>query len=152
MMTPLQLYQQTIQRDGLILLAGCGGFAAHAQHMAAELVVRYKKHRAPVRAIALGCNAAIWSAAVNDFGADTPLAREALALARRGDLMVIYSTSGRSPMLLRLAEQMAGRGVDILAWCPADSPLADYATVRAGTGDQETATVTDHLICEHLDL
>lgn len=149
--SPLELYRQTIQRDGLILLAGCGGFAAHAQHMAAELVVRYQRDRAPIRALALGCNAAIMTAAVNDYGPHMALAREGLALARRGDLLVVYSTSGRSLMLVTLAQQVASRGVTVLAYCPAGAPLAGYADAL-GPSDQEAALVFDHTLCGQLEL
>lgn len=121
------------QRGGIILLAGCGGFHAHACHMAAELVVRYRRDRAPVRAIALGCNPAITTAAVNDLGPEAMLARELDALATPGrDLLMTYSTSGRSPMLLAL---LGRPGLETI--------------VRVE--DQEAALRFDHKVCAALE-
>lgn len=147
----LARYRETIQRDGLILLAGCGGFAAHAAHMAAELVVRYQRDRAPFRAVMLGANPAVSSAAANDYGVTMTLAREALALARRGDLVVIYSTSGQSPMLVELARTMAARQITVLAWCPPETPLAAYATVLGGESDQVRVLACDHALMAALE-
>jgi hypothetical protein len=150
-MTPLELYKNAIAKNSLVLLAGCGGFHAHAQHMAAELVVRYKRTRNPIRAITLGCNPAITSAAVNDFGASHMLSREALALASPGDLLVIYSTSGQSPMLRWLAHDLKNI-CTILAWCPPQSLVAGYAHCLGTVWDQESVLHADHQICEQLGI
>jgi len=122
---------ETHRAGGTTFLAGCGGFHAHACHMAAELVVRYRKNREPIRAVALGCNPAIVSAAVNDVGPDMLFAREFQALHRYGDLLVVYSTSGRSGSLLWLQRY------DPTAWFRIES--------------QEDALRFDHLACEALE-
>ena len=144
-------YRRCLAAGGTIFLAGCGGFAAHAQHMAAEFVVRYRRYRAPIRAIALGCNPAVVTAAVNDLGPEYALAREFTALARPGDLLVVYSTSGSSPMLVELALTARRHGITIVAWCPECSLLAAVAEVVVNTSDQERVLACDHVLAGRLE-
>jgi D-sedoheptulose 7-phosphate isomerase len=118
------------ERRGTLFLAGCGGFHAHACHIAAELVVRFKANRAPIAAVALGCNPAIVSAAVNDLGPESMFQREFLALVRPGDALMTYSTSGQSRPLLVLR-------------------MLDHQWHRVES--QEDALRFDHQMCEALE-
>jgi D-sedoheptulose 7-phosphate isomerase len=84
-----------------IVLFGNGGSAADAQHLATELVVRYKVNRAPLAAIALTTDSSLLTAGVNDFGFDTIFECQVRALGRPGDVAIGITTSGTSPNVLK---------------------------------------------------
>ena len=91
--------------DGLraghkLLLIGNGGSAADAQHIAAEIVGRYKKERPAYAAIALTTDTSALTAIANDYGFEQVFARQVEGLGRRGDILLALSTSGRSPNVL----------------------------------------------------
>src|SRR5215217_7712730 len=97
----LALVQDTVTRGGTLFFCGNGGSAADAQHMATEYVVRYMRNRRAYPAIALTTDTSLLTAAGNDIGFDLVFARQVEALARPGDLLIIHSTSGNSPNVLR---------------------------------------------------
>jgi D-sedoheptulose 7-phosphate isomerase len=90
-----------LDKGGKILLFGNGGSAADAQHLAAELVVRYRRNRKALAAIALTTDTSILTACSNDFTYDDIFARQVEALARPGDVCIGISTSGKSPNVLK---------------------------------------------------
>ena len=83
-----------------LLLVGNGGSAADAQHIAAEIVGRYKRERPAWPAIALTTDTSALTAIGNDYGFEQVLARQIAGLGRRGDILLALSTSGRSPNIL----------------------------------------------------
>jgi D-sedoheptulose 7-phosphate isomerase len=83
-----------------ILIAGNGGSAADAQHIAAEIVGRYKQDRPAYAAIALTTDTSALTAIGNDYGFEQIFARQVEGLGRRGDVLLALSTSGRSPNIL----------------------------------------------------
>jgi D-sedoheptulose 7-phosphate isomerase len=89
---------------GQLLIAGNGGSAADAQHIAAELTGRFFRERQPFRALALHANTSSLTAVGNDYGYEHVFARELTAHARPGDVLLAISTSGNSPNLLRAIE------------------------------------------------
>jgi len=89
-----------LRGGGKILFFGNGGSAADAQHLATELVVRYRDDRAPIAAIALTTDSSALTAIGNDFGFEHLFARQIEALGRRGDIAFGISTSGNSPNVL----------------------------------------------------
>src|SRR5437667_6106392 len=97
-------YIETLQGGGTLFFAGNGGSAADAQHLATEYVVRYSRDRRAYPAVALTTDTSILTAAANDLGFEQVFARQIAALARRGDLLIVHSTSGTSPNVLRAAE------------------------------------------------
>src|SRR3984893_644959 len=97
----------SLRGDGRVLLAGNGGSAADAQHIAAEFVGRYQKERRAMPAMALTVNSSALTAIGNDYGFDEVFARQVEAFARPGDVLLSLSTSGNSRNLLR-ALLMAG--------------------------------------------
>src|SRR5688572_27593011 len=97
------LVRKTVDRQGTLLFCGNGGSAADAQHMATEYVVRYMRTRRAYPAIALTTDTSLLTAAGNDLGFDEIFARQVEALAKPGDLLIIHTTSGNSPNLLRAA-------------------------------------------------
>jgi D-sedoheptulose 7-phosphate isomerase len=139
------------RRGGRLLAAGNGGSAAEAQHLTAELVGRFEADRPPLSAIALHAETSSMTAIANDFGADELFARQAEAHGRPGDVLVLLTTSGRSPNLLRAAER--GRRVGLTVWAftgPRPNPLADLADdVLAIDSPSSTAVQEAHLVAVH---
>lgn len=100
-----------VRHGGKILLFGNGGSASDAQHIAAELVVRYKSNRLPIAAVALTTDTSTLTACANDLGYDSIFERQIEAIGRKGDVAFGISTSGRSPNVLRGLRQ--ARGMDL---------------------------------------
>src|SRR3974390_1742379 len=99
----------SLRVGGKIMLFGNGGSAADAQHLAAELTIRYKADRPAIAAIALTTDTSALTAAGNDLGFEQVFARQVAALAKAGDVAIGISTSGKSPNVLaalRLAREM----------------------------------------------
>jgi D-sedoheptulose 7-phosphate isomerase len=94
-----------------IMFFGNGGSAADAQHLAAELTVRYKADRAPIAALALSTDSSALTAIGNDLGFDQLFARQVRALGRPGDLAIGISTSGRSANVLQALEAAREMGL-----------------------------------------
>jgi D-sedoheptulose 7-phosphate isomerase len=88
---------------GKVLFAGNGGSAAGAMHFTEELLIRFKKTRRPLAAIAL-CDPTVLTCAANDFGYDEVFARQIQGLGKPGDLLVVMSTSGNSQNLVRAVQ------------------------------------------------
>ena len=98
------MVRDTLKRGGTLYFCGNGGSAADAQHMATEYVVRYKKERRAYAAVALTTDTSLLTAAGNDYGFESIFARQVEALCKKGDLLILHTTSGNSPNLLRAAE------------------------------------------------
>lgn len=149
------LVSETLRNGGKVLFCGNGGSAADSQHLAAELVGRYRLERRALPAIALTTDTSILTAVSNDYAFEEVFARQVEALARPGDVLVLLTTSGRSRNLLRAAEAARGLGVKTIAFSGRDGgPLAgltDLAlTVPAETSDrvQECHIALGHILCE----
>lgn len=95
---------ETFRGGNKVLLAGNGGSAADAQHIAAEFVSRFNFDRPGLPAFALTVDSSVMTAIGNDYGYETLFARQLQACGRPGDLFWAYSTSGRSPNILRAME------------------------------------------------
>jgi D-sedoheptulose 7-phosphate isomerase len=94
-----------------LLLVGNGGSAADAQHIAAEIVGRYKQERPAYAAIALTTDTSALTAIGNDYGFDQVFARQVEGLGRRGDVLLAISTSGRSPSILNALAKARAQGI-----------------------------------------
>jgi len=102
---------ETIRGGGRILLFGNGGSAAMAEHVAAEYMVRFRRERRALPAVALTAGSPLLTAAANDLGYEEALSRIVRGLARPGDLLVLHSTSGESENLVRAATAAREMGV-----------------------------------------
>jgi D-sedoheptulose 7-phosphate isomerase len=145
-------------RGGRLLIAGNGGSAAEAQHLAAELVGRLREDRAPLSAIALTPDSSAVTAISNDYGFEEVFARQVRAHGRPGDVLLVMSTSGRSPNLVAAVRAAAVTGMR--AWAlvgPGPSPVADACdeALCCPSGDsqvvQELHLVSVHVMCEYVD-
>jgi len=106
---------ECVRSGGKLLFCGNGGSAADAQHLAAEYVVRFARERGAMAALALTSDASVLTAAGNDLGFERVFERQVRALARRGDLLVLLSTSGESENLLRAARAASELGTGTVA-------------------------------------
>lgn len=136
---------------GRLLAAGNGGSAAEAQHLTAELVGRFLGERRPLSAISLCAESSSVTAILNDYGADEVFARQVEAHGRPGDVLVLLSTSGRSPNVVAAAER--GRECGLTVWAmtgPRPNPLASAADEALAVDAPSTAAVQEvHLVAVH---
>lgn len=144
-------------RGSRLLAAGNGGSAAEAQHLTAELVGRFDGDRAPFSAISLHADTSAATAIANDYGFEEVFARQVRAHARTGDVLMLLSTSGKSPNLLRAADTAARLGVATWALTgPGPNPLAsscDEAVTIDGpaANAQECHLIALHAVCRAFD-
>jgi D-sedoheptulose 7-phosphate isomerase len=152
------LVRETLGRGGRIFFCGNGGSAADAQHLAAEYVVRFRRARRPLAALALTTDSSVLTAAANDLDFEQVFARQLHAHGRQGDLLFLHSTSGGSANLLRAAEAARELGVTTVALLArgggALRELVDHPLVLP-TEDvaraQEVQLAIGHVICELVD-
>jgi D-sedoheptulose 7-phosphate isomerase len=154
----LAMVQDTVSRGGTLFFCGNGGSAADAQHMATEYVVRYMRNRRAYPAIALTTDTSLLTAAGNDIGFENVFARQVEALARAGDLLIIHSTSGNSPNVLRAAEAAQAKGVQVLAFSARDGgalkALANHSVIIPTSRTdraQELHLCIEHVICDAVE-
>ena len=154
----LSMVRATVARGGTLLFCGNGGSAADAQHLATEYVVRYMRNRRAYPAIALTTDSSLLTAAGNDLGFDHIFSRQVEALGKPGDLLVIHSTSGNSPNVIRAAEAARRAGMAVLALSAKDGgALRAAATlclvVPTDRTDraQEIHLCIQHAICDAIE-
>ena len=150
-----ELIRVTVIRGGTLLFCGNGGSAADAQHMATEYVVRYMRNRRAYPAMALTTDSSVLTAAANDLGFEHVFARQIEAIGSAKDLLIIHSTSGNSPNVLRAAEAAHAKGIKVLAFSARDGgqlkALADVSVIiptNRTDRAQELHLCLEHLICE----
>lgn len=106
----------SFRAGGKLLVAGNGGSAADAAHIAAECLSRCHMERAPLGAVALSTQDAAVTACVNDYGIESVFARQVAALGRPGDVLLVLSTSGNSPNILAAIGQAQAQGLTVLGF------------------------------------
>ncbi|TLM75140.1 SIS domain-containing protein [Pseudarthrobacter sp. NamB4] len=149
---------QRLLRGQRLLAAGNGGSAAEAQHLTAELVGRFDGERVPFSAISLHAESSAVTAIANDYGYDEVFARQVRAHGRSGDVLMLLSTSGKSPNLLRAAEAAAklnittwaltGVGPNPLTEACDEAVMVDALSANA----QEGHLIALHAMCRAFDL
>ncbi len=145
-------YTQTLRAGGTLYFAGNGGSAADAQHVAAEYMVRYQTSRPGLRAVALTTDTSLLTACANDLGFDEVFARQVEALTKPEDLLVLHSTSGESPNVVRAAQAAKARGVPIVAFLgKGGGQVKDLADIALIVPSDDTARIQElHLAIEHV--
>jgi len=154
----LDILERGVRSGGKLLLFGNGGSAADAQHIAAELIVRYKTDRAAISAIALTTDSSTLTACGNDMGFDALFERQIEALGRQGDVAVAISTSGNSANVLRGLHQArsmglktvglsGGTGGKMRSLCDALIIVPSTVTARI----QELHGMIGHVLCKALE-
>jgi D-sedoheptulose 7-phosphate isomerase len=145
---------KALRAGGKIMLCGNGGSAADAQHLAAELVGRYRKDRAPLAALALTVDTSALTAIANDYAFEEVFARQVTGLGRPGDLLLALSTSGDSANVLAAVAAARANGIATIGLTGAGggrlAPLADLAIrVPAARSNavQELHIAVGHILC-----
>jgi phosphoheptose isomerase len=149
------LFTETLRNGGTLYFGGNGGSAADAQHCAAEYVVRYS-HKHPARrayaAVALGTDVALLTAASNDLTFEKAYARQVEAVVTKRDLVILHSTSGRSPNLLAAAQAARAKGAPVIALLGRDGgPLRELADIALVVDHDDTGRIQlVHMAAEHV--
>lgn len=135
-----------------VFFCGNGGSAADSQHLAAELLGRYRLNRAPLPAIALTVDTSALTAIGNDFGFDDIFERQLRGLARRGDVLVALSTSGNSPNVMNAVRAAREMGVTVLGLTGGSGgELREAADIALVVPAQRTDRIQEmHIACGHL--
>jgi len=152
------MIRSSLAAGGKLLIAGNGGSAADAQHIAAELTGRFVRERKPLPAIALHANTSALTAIGNDYGYEQVFARELSALASPGDVLLAISTSGNSKNILRAIEAARSKKLAVIgltgesgghlrAACDLCLCVPSKSTARI----QEMHITIGHAICELLE-
>jgi D-sedoheptulose 7-phosphate isomerase len=147
------------KQGGRIYIAGNGGSAADAQHLAAEFVSKLARDRASLPAEALTVDSSILTAIGNDYGFDMVFSRQLAGKASTKDVFLGITTSGQSPNILKALEQCRTMGVPSIVFCGRDGGkakvMADHAIVVPGI---ETSTIQElhiilaHTLCESVEI
>ena len=141
----------SLKNGGKVLLAGNGGSAADAQHIAAELVGRLVNDRAPLAAVALTTDTSALTAIGNDYGFEQVFARQVSALGRPGDVFIGISTSGKSPNIVAALNAARKLGLVNVGMTRATAtPMHALCDVTIGVPATETALIQQiHITAAH---
>lgn len=153
-----EVWRQCIANGNKIILMGNGGSAADSQHIAAEIVGRYKKERRGLPAISLTVDTSALTAIGNDYGFDAIFSRQVEAHCNPGDVVVGISTSGNSSNVIRAIEKAkelggitvllsGGSGGKLAAMCDYRLIMPSHDTPRV----QEAHIFVYHSLCELLE-
>ena len=152
-----ELLIRTYKAGGKSLWAGNGGSAADAQHMAAELVNKFRMNRSGLPALALTVDTSILTAIGNDYGYDQVFARQIIANGCPGDVFIGISTSGKSANLMEALKACREKGLVSVAVVGASAcPMDHYDYVIHIPSDdtpriQECQTLIGHILCEAVE-
>ena len=147
------------KQGGRIYIAGNGGSAADAQHLAAEFVSKLARDRAPLAAEALTVDSSILTAIGNDYGYDLIFSRQLAGKATEKDVFLGITTSGQSSNILKALEQCRAMGVPSIVFCGRDGgpakTLADHFVIAPGIATstiQELHILLAHTLCECVEV
>ncbi len=146
------------RRGKKTMLAGNGGSAADAQHIAAELVGRYGFDRPSIPSLALTTDTSNLTAIGNDYGYDKVFSRQLEGMGQEGDLFIGISTSGNSQNIINAFESAKERGISTVALVGRDggkmAAMADFAIVipsNATPRIQESHILIGHILCDIIE-
>jgi D-sedoheptulose 7-phosphate isomerase len=150
--------RSALDAGGTLLVFGNGGSAADAQHMAAELVGRFRRDRGGIAAIALTTDTSALTSIANDYGFARVFARQVEALGRQGDVALGISTSGESANVVSALEAAARQGLLTIALTGRDGGAAGKAAALHLNVPEESAARTQevhitliHALCELIE-
>jgi D-sedoheptulose 7-phosphate isomerase len=149
----------TLRAGGKILWCGNGGSAADSQHLAAELVGRFRRDRRALASIALTTDSSALTAIANDHGYEAVFSRQIEALGLPGDMLVGISTSGNSPNVIAALHTARAQNLDTVAFTGAGggkmAPLANHLFAvdsRDAARIQEAHILAGHMLCDWIEL
>jgi phosphoheptose isomerase len=142
-----------------LLVCGNGGSASDATHFATEFMCRFNTDRRPYPAIALAANGEYMTAVCNDYHADEIFARQVWGLGVPGDVLIAFTTSGKSRNVLRALEEAKARGLESICFLGRDGGYTKgVATVDLIAPGPSTARIQEaqkllyHVLCEMVEL
>jgi D-sedoheptulose 7-phosphate isomerase len=144
---------RVLRDGGKLLIAGNGGSAADAQHVAAEFLSRFGFDRAPLPAIALTTDTSVLTAIGNDYGFERVFERQVRALGRKGDAFIAISTSGRSPNVIVALQAARAIGVTTIGFCGSGGEMRPLCDLILAVPSEQTALIQQihitafHAIC-----
>jgi D-sedoheptulose 7-phosphate isomerase len=143
---------ECLKQGGKILLAGNGGSAADAQHIAGEYVSRFAFDRPGLPAIALTTDTSILTAIGNDYGYEKLFSRQVQALGNPGDILIGYTTSGKSPNILNAFREARNKGMTCVGMTGnRGGPLAELCDYLLEVPSGETPKIQEgHLVLGHI--
>ncbi len=149
---------ECVRNGGTIFFCGNGGSAVDSQHLAGELVGRFRLERRPISAVAITANSAIITAIANDYDFSEIFSRQIEALGRPGDVLVAISTSGNSVNVLKAVEMARGRSMQTIGFTGAGgcalSDMTDICIMASSNETshiQEALLVAGHAICNAVE-
>lgn len=142
------------KRENKVLIAGNGGSAADAQHIAGELVSKFKFDRPPLAAIELNTNSPLLTAISNDYGYEESFARQIRANGNKGDIFIAISTSGHSPNIIKAVEEANKMEIITVGLigdheCPLETSCRHLIKIPSTDTPiiQESQIMIGHIIC-----
>ncbi len=138
-----------------LLICGNGGSASDATHLATEFLCRFREERRPYPAISLTANGEFMTAVCNDYHADEIFARQIWGLGEKGDVLIAFTTSGKSKNVLRALEEAKRKGIESIAFLGRDGGFTKgVATIDLIVQGNLTARIQEgqkllmHVLCE----
>lgn len=153
----ISLCVEALRNGKKILFAGNGGSASDAQHLAAELVGRYRYDRESLAAIAITTDTSALTAIGNDYGYDEVFSRQLSGLGQDGDVLVAISTSGNSGNILKAIEVAHKKGVKVIGMSGEKGKLKEIADTCLAVPAPLTATIQEahimlgHILCDGIE-
>ena len=154
-----KVFAEALKSGNTIFWCGNGGSAAESSHLAVELIGRFKNNRRPLPSVSLNSDTSALTCIANDFGYDEIFARQLEGLAKKGDVLVVLSTSGKSENVLRVLRKAKEIEVVTIALLGKGGgqalDLADYSIV---IDSNETARIQEihlllgHTFCEYAEM
>ncbi len=153
-----ELMIDCLKKDGKVIVFGNGGSASYSQHIAAELVGRFKKDRSALAGIALTTNTSVLTSLANDYGYDVVFSRQVEALGKKNDVVLGISTSGKARNVALGIKQAKKMGIKTVALSGGDGgeivKLADVSLIvpsKVTARIQEAHITIAHIICEMIE-
>ena len=150
-----QAITRALEQNGTVYLCGNGGSAADAQHIAGELVGRFRRERKALAAVALSTDTSIITSIANDYAFENVFARQVEALVRKGDILWAFSTSGTSANIIAAVQSAKQKGAYVIAFTgKTDSKLEQIADIcfcadsESTARSQEIHQLAYHIICD----
>ena len=149
----------SLKNENTIFSCGNGGSAAESSHLAVELIGRFKNNRRSLPSLSLNADTAAITCIANDFGYDEIFARQLEGLGKKGDVLVVLSSSGKSENILRVLQKAKRMGITTIALLGKGGgeavALSDFAIVIES---EETARIQEmhlllgHTLCEYAEI
>ena len=146
------LISDSIGNGGCVYLCGNGGSAADCQHIAGELIGRFRKERKAFAAVALTTDSSVMTSIANDYSYDEIFSRQVEGLASEGDVLWAFSTSGNSKSIIKAVHKAKEQGVKVVGFTgKAGSELEEESDVCfCANCDVTSVTQEVHMLCYHI--